>query len=83
MNYNRPMKTIEVFIFDISGNYDVRDFDTLKEACQWVKSCGLSKDYWNRCYERDEDYEGAARDNIHTLQLHKNGECVQDWFPEF
>ena len=68
------MKTIEVFILDKNGNYNVRDFDTLKEARQWVKTCGLSKDYWNRRY---------ARDNGHTLQLHKNGECVQDWFPVF
>jgi hypothetical protein len=78
------MKKIEVII--LNKNYDQEDccdFDTMKEARQWVKSCGLSKDYWNRVYERDEDYENAARDNVHTLRLYKNGECVEDWFPVF
>lgn len=60
-----------------------RDFDTLKEARAWVKECGLKASYWNRRYERDQDYDGAARDNIHTIQLLKDGECIQDWFPEF
>jgi hypothetical protein len=78
------MNTIEVIILDKEENQsDSRSFESLKEAKQWVKECGMNRDYWNRSYERDTDYEGAARDNVHTLQLHKNGECIQDWFPDF
>jgi hypothetical protein len=78
------MNTIEVIAQDSEGNEEFRrDFDSLKEARAWVKECGLNRDFWNRSYERDENYDTAARDNIHTLQLLKNGECVQDWFPNF
>lgn len=78
------MSKIEVIILDKESiQTDSREFESIKEAKQWVRDCGLSADYWNRSYERDTDYESAARDNVYTLQLHKNGECVKDWFPDF
>lgn len=75
------MNLVEVIAQDAGENEEFRrDFDTIKEAREWVKTCGLSREFWNRLYE---NYDGAASDNIHTIQLLKNGECVQDWFPEF
>ena len=71
---------IELLAIDSQGDitWD-REFDTLKEARAWVKNWGLSKEYW----ERSSESEGWAERNITTLQLHKNGECIQDWFPKF
>jgi len=56
-----------------------RDFDTIKEAKAWVKECGLSISYWDRSSESP----GWAARNIDTIQLLKNNECIQDWFPKF
>jgi hypothetical protein len=78
------MKTIEIIALHKEGYEESRrDFDTQKDARLWVKESGLVASYWNRRYERDEDYDGAARDNIHTLQLHINGELQTEWFPRF
>jgi hypothetical protein len=78
------MNIIEVIAQDAEENEEFRrDFDTIKEAREWVKTCGMSREFWNRLYERDENYDSAAKDNIYTVQLLKNGECIQDWFPEF
>lgn len=74
------MKTIEIITLDKYNNQtDSHEFDTMKEARQWVNECGLSKDFWNRKGETND----FAACYVHTLQLHKNGECIQDWFPIF
>ena len=68
-------------MLDVDGDTtDVLDhFDFIKDATRWVKDCGLSKAYWDRRAERD----GYAEDNVHTIQLWVDGECRNDWFPDF
>ena len=75
------MNKIEVITKDAEGytNPGERDFDTMKEARAFVKECALDASYHDRCAES----EGWAKRIVHTVQLLKNGECVQDWFPEF
>jgi len=75
------MNKIEVLFIDSNG-FVVLDHswhETLKDARAWIKECGLSAEYHDRAAER----EGWAKDNIHTIQLHKNDKCLQDWFPKW
>lgn len=58
---------------------DNRDFDTMKDARKWVKDAGLSPAYWENASES----EGYHIRNVQTLQLHVNGEIIQDWFPKW
>lgn len=55
------------------------DFATMKEARQWVKDACLNPSYWDRRAES----VGWAVENVWTVQLLKNGDCVEDWFPHF
>jgi hypothetical protein len=54
-----------------------RDFDTMKEAREFVKYY-LSKEYWNRSSETETGYKDCA-----LISLFKNGECVQEWTPKW
>lgn len=77
-------QTIEIIALDPEGLITTtRDFDSLKEARTWVKEAGLSKSYWNRLGESETDYEGWAARNVSALELHKDGECVQEWTTNF
>jgi hypothetical protein len=72
--------TIEVITLDAQGiETDRRDFESVKEAKRFAIYSAYSADYWRMASESP-DY---AKNNVHTVQLHKNGECVQDWFPKF
>lgn len=78
------MNKIEIIVLDPEGYVTTeREFDFMKDARKWVKEAGLSKAYWNNRGDSETDYDGWAARNVHTLQLMKNGECVEDWFPEF
>lgn len=77
---HRTNMTIEVITLDAQGiETDRRDFETVKEAKQFAINYACSESYWTQASE-SADY---AKNNVHTIQLHKNGECVQDWFPKF
>lgn len=74
------MHTIEVVTLDAKEQeLERRDFDTAKEAKQWVKDACLDPAFWDRRAES----VGWAAENVRTVQLLKDGECVQDWFPQF
>jgi hypothetical protein len=51
----------------------------VKEAKVWIKECAMSKDYWTRRAES----ESFAAQSVDTIQLHCDGEIIEDWFPEF
>lgn len=71
---------IEVVTLDADGyETDSRDFETVKAAREWVKTCGLRAEYWDRAAESP----GFAARSVHTLQLRVDGDCRQDWFPNF
>lgn len=75
------MNKIEIIIYDsnfvLVDSFDL--FDTMKEARAWVKEAGLDEKYWDRRAE----VQGWARRNVHSIQLWKNNEFIQDWFPEW
>lgn len=72
--------TIELVAQNRQGHEHYRaEYDTLKQARGWVKDVLLRADYWDRLAES----EGYAAREVFTIQLLKNGECVQDWFPDF
>lgn len=74
------MSKIEVVTLAENGDEtDRRDFDFVKDARWWVTNCGLSEEFWDRRAESP----GFACRNVHTLRLLKDGECVQDWWPEW
>ncbi len=77
----KPTPQIQILVYNFEHDeIDRLDFfDTIKEARQWVKECGLDVGYWDRKAER----QGWAKDNVCTIQLWKNDDCVADWFPEF
>ena len=72
---------IEVITLDADGmiNPGERDFDTIKEARQFIKECALDARY----HDRSAEVDGWAKRNVHTVQLLKDGTVVQDWFPKF
>lgn len=71
---------IEVITLDKDESQtDAQSFDTMKEARQWIKECGLNAAYWNRKGETSD----FAKSYVNTLQLYKDGECVQDYFPSW
>jgi hypothetical protein len=70
---------IEVVALDENDNEEFRrDFETQREARNWVKENGLRRDYWVDRSE-SEDYPSTIR----TIQLLVNGEIRDDWFPKF
>lgn len=74
------MKDIRIITLDSDKNEtDNRQFDTLKEARAWVKYTGLDANFWDRRAES----KGWHKRNVATLQLDVDGECLQDWFPEW
>jgi hypothetical protein len=77
---NKYNPTVEIVAFDTKGlqTYN-RDFETLKEARQWVKETGLDADFWDRGAE----VPGWHFLNVDTLRLLVDGNCLQDWFPKW
>lgn len=74
------MKDIRVITLDKDGfETDNRDFETVKQARQWVKECGLDSGFW----ERRAESAGFGERNVDTIQLHIDGECTADWFPKW
>jgi len=70
---------IEIVVLDKEGNEEFRrDFETKKEARQWVKDAGKDREFWAR--RSESDHYPATLDKI---ELHINGECEQDWFLSF
>jgi hypothetical protein len=70
---------IEVVALDENDNEEFRrDFETQREARNWVKENGLRRDYWADRSE-SEDYPSTIR----AIQLLVNGEIRDDWFPKF
>lgn len=78
LNHMNTTKDIRLVVLDSNG-YETRntEYNTMKEARQWVKDCGLRADYWDRSAE----VVGFHKDGVATIQLLVNGECLQDWFP--
>ena len=73
---------MKIEVITLAGNgsqTDYREFDTMKEARYWIKYAALESAYWERASES----ESFASTYVYTVQLHKNGEIVQDWFPDF
>lgn len=70
---------IEIVALESDGceNYR-RDFDTVKEAKAFVKEALLTPEYWNRRAESPDGHKWVA-----TIQLLKDGEITQDWFPKW
>ncbi len=69
---------IEVVVIDPVGNHtDAREFDTKKEAREWVKRSALSAEYWERASES----EGYHIRNVSAVRLMEGNECIQDWLP--
>jgi len=81
LNTSIPMKhKIELLITDKLGcETDRIEFDSMKEAKSWVKKTGLSPAYW----ERRAESADFAKTNVCQIQLLKNGECEDEWTPEW
>ena len=71
---------IEVTVKDHLGcTTDSFEFESQKAAKAWVKNTGLNADYWERASESAD----FAKDHVCLIELTVNGNCVQDWTPNF
>lgn len=70
-------RSIDVIVFDKDGaELYSRDFETIREAREWVNECGRSRDWWARLAESNDFVR-----RVKTVRLMVNGECIDDWFP--